>query len=236
MMARHVVAFVVFAASPAIAGHRRCHEASAVVGYQRCSRLGAGWSGPTLAWELGGAMLRVPLDAIDRRVDVTSDGATSAYHVVSPTESGAAAAARLRNLYGLTEHMYLASELTLGRLKAPSLAIQPVAREVMSLDDTTTGWLFAGMLAVGARSSIGPVVLGTELAFGPRLVTFSNDRLPGVLFGQGGPVLEARAHASAWLSMHWTTSVMLATSLFARNDVSITFAIGLHAFPYDGGR
>jgi hypothetical protein len=80
------------------------------------------------------------------------------------------------------------------------------------------------------------LVLGTELAFGPRLVAFSDDRLPGVLFGQGGPVLEARAHASVWLSMHWTTGVMLATSMLARDDVSITFALGLHAFPYDGGR
>jgi len=231
-----VVALIVLATSSAIAGHH-CVEESEVVGYQRCSRFGVGWTGRTLGWELGATMLRVPIDPIDRDVEVMRNGATSSYRVVTPPSLGAATGLRLRNLYGLTDHFYLATELTLGHLTAmPSLGIEPVVRDTMPVDDTTTGWLFGGMLAAGVRSSAGIVALGGELAFGPRAVVFSNSSLPGVLFGQGGPALEARAHASVWLSMHWTIGAMAATSVFDRHDVSMTLTLGLHAFPFDGGR
>jgi hypothetical protein len=92
------------------------------------------------------------------------------------------------------------------------------------------------MLAAGMRQSVGLVTLGTELAFGPRSEVYTNAALPGATFVQFGLAFEARANASVWLSPHWSTGVMLATSLLDRNDVSITLALGVHAFPYDGGR
>jgi hypothetical protein len=225
---RLAILTIMLAAAPAAAGHRVCHEDSAVVGYQRCSRFGTEWSGATLSWELGSAWLRFPLDAIDR---MTSTG-----HVVAPASTGTATALRLRDLYGFTEHFYVASELTFGWMTTmPLLDVAPT-RGAMPTGDGTNGYLGAGMLAAGLRSSLGPITLGSELAFGARLAVFSSDRVPGVLFGQGGPILEARAHANVWLSMHWSLSTMLATSVVERGDTSITVSLGLHAFPFDGGR
>ncbi len=222
-----VLLVIVALSSPAIAG-RRCDEQSTVVGHQRCTRFGAGWSGATLSWEFGATALRVPLDAIARD--------TPTGHVTAAATTVVATAGRLRDLYGFGEHFYLASELTLGRLTPPNLTIDPVARETMPFTAQDRGWLFEGMLAAGTRSSVGPIVLGTELAFGTRLMIFSDHRIPAVLFGQGGPVLEARAHASVWLSMHWSAGLMLATSVVERDDISLTISLGLHAFPFDGGR
>lgn len=229
-----ILGLLVFATSPAFAGHRHCTEQSDVVGYQHCSRFGlTGWTGRTLSWELGVTMQRIQFGSIDQDVQSGS----SSNHFVARRVLGSATGARLRNLYGLTDHFYLATELTFGRLMtAPQLAITPTAREVMPVANTTTGSLFEGLLAAGTRSSLGFLTLGTELAFGPRMILFSSSRLPSALFYQGGPTLEARAHASIWLSMHWTIGVMAAASAFDRHDVSITFGLGLHAFPYDGGR
>ena len=225
-----VLAIVVLSTSPAIAHPRHCDEESDVVGYQRCSRFGTGWSGErTLAWELGATMLRMPFDAVDRTVD--------AGHVIAPAGTAAVSAIRLRNIYNLARHFYIATELSLGKLTgAPELVIEPAARDIMSLDGGTHGTLFDGMLAAGTRASLGPVAVGSELAFGPRVLIYSKADLPGVLFGQGGVALEARVHASVWLSPHWSAGVMLATSVLERDDVSITCGLGLHAFPFDGGR
>lgn len=221
--------------SPAMAG-RHCAEVSAVVGYQRCSRFGTEWTGGTLSWELGLTIQRIPFDPIDKDVDVMQAGNRTSYRVHAPGSIGSATGLRLRDIYGLADHFYVTSELTLGRLTVgPQLDISPVARTAMPIENATTGVLVEGLLAAGARSSLGVVHLGTELAFGPRAVLYSNDRLQGALFNQSGLLVEARAHASMWLSMHWTIGVMAATSVIDRHDVSMTLSLGLHAFPYDGG-
>jgi hypothetical protein len=218
--------------SAATAGHRACHEASSVVGYEECTRFGVGWSGRSLSWELGGAIVQLPFDAIDRALATSPNT-----HAVAPSRTGRAHVVRLRSVYGLTEHFYVASELELGALTVmPAIVLDPVARDEVSSASDESGWLISGMLAAGLRTVTGPIRFGGELAFGPRLAVFSTERAPDVLFGQSAVALEARVHASVWLSPRWSAGVMLGTSVFERADTSITFGLGLHAFPYDGGR
>ena len=227
MKAAVVAGAVVLASAPAYAGHA-CHETSEVLGHQTCSRFGTGWSGPTLAWELGWTMQRVPLDAVDRE--------TPTVHATSAAASGDVRGLRLRSLYDLVEHFYIVTDVAVGALSRPPLVLDPVQRTTMPVDATTSGWMFAGVLGAGGRVAVGPIVLRSELAFGARLAEYADPRVPATFFGQGGPILEARADASVWLSLHWSAGVMLATSLVEHNDTSITFGLAVHAFPYDGNR
>lgn len=229
MKAAAAVVGVALSSATALAHPHSCHEVSETLGHQVCSRFGAGWSGATLAWELGWTSQRMPLDAIDR--DTVAGRATAAASVVD------AQGLRLRSLYDLLDHFYVATELVAGRFAGPRLAVAaaPLAR-VMAPTDDTRGSMFGGVLAAGGRASLGPLVLRSELAFGSRFALFSDPHVPATLFGQGNVVLEARASASAWLSMHWSAGVVVATSLRERDDVAITVNLGLHALPFDGGR
>ena len=233
-----VIAAILATPAVAVAGHRHCSETSTVVGYQQCSRFGAGWAGATLGWELGLTVQSFRFEAVDRDVDVARAGQTTAYHVTSTAEPGAATALTLRNLYNLTEHVHVATELAFGHLvDEPRLAIGPVAREMTPMETTSRGWLFGGLLAVGVHASpLGSVTVGTEIGFGPRMIVFETAQLPGTLFGQGGPALEARVHAALWVSPHWTIGALVSTNVLAADEHSLTLALGLHAFPYDGGR
>ncbi|MEO8846892.1 MAG: hypothetical protein ABI591_05655 [Kofleriaceae bacterium] len=225
------LAIVVALSGSASAGHRTCHEVSSVVGYQECSRFGVGWSGRSMSWELGGAVLELPFEPIDRMV-TTNDA-----HATAPNGSLRVHAIRLRNVYGLTDHFYIASDLVLGSMSSmPTILIDVVARDGSTIGGQQRGWLTGLELAAGLRTNTGPLQLGGELAFGPRLALISTDRAPGALFSQADLALEARVHASVFLSPHWSAGVMLGTSMVERADTSITIAIALHVFPYDGGR
>ena len=228
------VAAILAASTVAAAHHRTCVETSDVVGYRECSRFGDRWSGGrSLSWELGAVALTLPIDPIDQPLDPVDP----ARRGISAGGSASATALRLRSLYGLAPHFYVASELTFGAItNAPLIAVAPAARNATSMPNETRGHVLGGMLAAGTRSMVlDHITFGTEVAFGPRVTLLTAPRAPDTLFGQGGMTLEARAHGTVWMSPHWSAGVMFATSLVERGDYSVTLALGLHAFPFDWG-
>ncbi len=227
-MIRLVLALLI-CSTPAFAGHR-CVEVSDVVGYQQCSRYGATWSGATLWWELGLTSTRVELDPVDRAV--------TGGRVISAAGAFTANGPRMRDLYGIGEHLYIGSELLFGHIAhGPGLMWVAAARGgTTPTSSSTTGTVAGSALLIGARFNAGPVRFGLELAAGPRFAFLTSTAFPSTIFGGGGLVLETRAEASVWISPHWSVIGLAGTSLLDSHEASLTVGLGVHAFPFDGGR
>jgi len=211
-----------------------CHEVSPIVGRRHCSRFGASWSSErSIAWELGLASMRFDLAPIDTHA-MLSDG--TQVHLVTHTTRAHALAMRWRSDYTLARRFYVGTEVTFGKLTSlPDLIVEPAARTGDPLAPQTRGWEVNGILDAGTFEWIGPIRIGAEIALGPHFEVLARSDLV-TQCAQGGLAVEARATASTWLSPRWSVNAMVGSSLLARDTYSITLGLGLHLFPYDGGR
>lgn len=227
-----IVVCLITAPAIAHAHPRHCEEVSSVVGDQQCSRFGDRWSGVTLGWELGMTTSTFQLDPIDEDV-MTRDGAR---HVSATAQPDMTVGASLRLVYNLTPHFHLVSELVGARLLGePNLTVAS-PREMSPIAGTFRGYRTTDLLGAGAHTSVAGITLGSELGIGPRVLLFETAQLPGTWFGQGGLAVAARVTASMWLSPHWSLGALVSTDMLARQERTVTLSLGLHAFPFDGGR
>ncbi len=224
-----IVIVLLVGTAPAFAG-RHCAEVSDVVGYQQCSRYGSMWSGASLWWELGLSSTRIDIDPIERDAMGT--------HVISAPGSFTAMGPRIRNLYGLREHFYVGSDVMFGRVgNGPMLVSDGTARgDSPSLGQRTSGAIGSCLLLIGTRYGAGPVRFGLELAWGAHFEYLTSTAYPSTIFAGAGFALETRAEASVWLSPHWSAVGLAGVSLLDAHDASLTVGLGLHAFPFDGGK
>jgi hypothetical protein len=100
----------------------------------------------------------------------------------------------------------------------------------------TSGTFGASLLVVGARFSAGPVRFGLELATAVHFEYLTSPACPATIVASGGLAVETRAEASFWISPHWSAIGLAGVSLLDAHDASLTVGLGLHLFPFDGGK
>lgn len=138
-----------------------------------------------------------------------------------------------RFLGGFFHGIYTGGELTLYWLDEPDrprYAHRSTTTEDVTLYSRGRGEEIRAM--AGMRRTVGPVLLGAELAGGVRWLRM--DDVPQGAIVQG--VVDARVTGGVWLSPYLSVAINAGIGLVRPDEYTTALMIGIHPFPWDGLR
>lgn len=224
-------------ASPARAS-KSCVETSDVVGEQRCSRYGDGWSSEgslPLTLEFGLVRTTFGLGGRDFSAKFGKNG-PEAYRFDGGTFASEARTYgfSLRATGFLSPFVYVGFEQSFGFGHAEGGSFQAGTYAVSTASGLNT---IAAVFGVpfGVRVSLGKLALRGEVFGGLTILTLNQDANGARASGTWvGGAVEARGYLDLWLANDTTFSVMVGQDLLGHDDRRLGLVLTYHGRAYDG--